>query len=55
MMVEAIKVVEVEAKRVDAYGSYSTMVLSDKLDVEIFSKNVFWDLHSYVSFHDELW
>ena len=49
--VEADGVVEVEAKRVDASGSDSTRVLSNKLDVEIFSKNVFQYLDSNVSCH----
>ena len=41
MGVEAVKVVEFESKRVDASGSNSTRVLSDKLEVNNFSKNVF--------------
>ena len=52
-MVEAIGVVEVEARRADASGSDSTMVLSDKSDVDNFSKNFFRALHSDVSCHDE--
>ena len=54
MMVEASVVFEVEAKRVDASGSYSTRVLSDKSDVDNFAKNVFRSFHSNVSFHVEL-
>ena len=53
-MVEAVGVVEVESKRFDAYGSNSTRVLSDKSDVDNFSKNVFQALHSNISCHDEL-
>ena len=41
MMVKDVRVVEVEAKTVNASRSYSTRVLSDKLDVDNFSKNVF--------------
>ena len=41
MIVEAVRVVEVEAKRVDESRSDSTRVVSDKSDVEIFSKNFF--------------
>ena len=40
-MVKDIGVVEAEAKRVDAFGSDSTKVLSDKSNVNNFSKNVF--------------
>ena len=54
MMVEATRVVEVESRRVDASGSDSTMVLSDKSDVNNFSKNVSRDFHFDVSCHDEL-
>ena len=46
--------VKVEAKRVDASGLDSTRVLSDKSDVDKFSKNVFRALHSDVSCHVEL-
>ena len=46
--------VDVEAKRVDAYGLDSTKALSDKSEVDNFSKNVFRALHSDVSCHDEL-
>ena len=41
MMVEVVGVVEVKSRRVDAFGLDSTRVLSDKLDVDNFSKNVF--------------
>ena len=51
MMVKAMRVVEVESKRVDASRSDSNRVLSDKLDVDNFSKNVFRALHSDVSCH----
>ena len=54
MMVEDVGVVEAEAKSVDASRSDSTRFLSDKSDVNNFSKNVFQDLHSDVSFQDEL-
>ena len=40
-MVEAVGVVELEARRDDASGSYSTRVLSDESDVDNFSKIVF--------------
>ena len=40
-MVKAFGVVEVEPKRVDASGSDSTRVLSDKSDVDNFAKNLF--------------
>ena len=53
-MVEVVRVVEVEAKRVDAYGSNSIRVLSDNSYVNNFSKNVFRALHSDVSCHVEL-
>ena len=53
-MVEAVEVVEVKARRVDASRSDSTKVLSDKSDVDNFSKDVFLDLHSDVSCHAEL-
>ena len=46
--------VEVEARRVDASGSDSTRVLSNKSDVDNFAKNVFRALHSDVSCHVEL-
>ena len=52
-MVEDIRVVEVEAKRVDVSGLDSTRVLLDKSDVNNFSKNVFRALHSDVSSHAE--
>ena len=42
---EAVRVVDVEVKRVDASGSDSTMDLSDKSDVDNFSKNVFRSLN----------
>ena len=54
MMVEAVRVVEVEARRVDASGTDSTRVLSDKSVVDNFSKNVFQALHFDVSCHVEL-
>ena len=54
MMVESIGVVKVEAKRVDASRSNSTRVLSDKSDVDNFSKNVFRALHFDVSCQVEL-
>ena len=54
MKLKTVGVVEVEARRVDASGSDSTRVLSDKLDVNNFSKNVFRSLHFYISFHAEL-
>ena len=54
MMVEVVGVVKVEDKRVDASGSDSTRVLSDKLDIDNFSKNVFRDLHFDVSCHIKL-
>ena len=41
MMVEAIELVDVDVKRVNASGFDSTRVLLDKLDVDNFSKNVF--------------
>ena len=41
MMVEAVRVVEVEAKRANASGSDSTRVRSSESDVDNFSKNVF--------------
>ena len=41
MIVEAVGVLKVEAKRVDASGSDSTRVMSNKSDVENFDKNVF--------------
>ena len=53
-IVEDVEVVEVKAKRVDASRSNSTKVLSDKSDVEIFSKNFFRALHSDVSCHSKL-
>ena len=40
-ILEAVKVVDVEAKRVDASGSDSTRDLLNKLDVHNFTKNVF--------------
>ena len=54
MIGEAVRLVEVEAKMVDAFGSDSTRVLSNKSDVDNFSKNFFQDLHSDVSCHAEL-
>ena len=54
MIVEAIGVVKVEAKRVDASRSDSTRVSSDKSDVDNFAKNVFRALHYDVSCHAEL-
>ena len=53
-MVKDVEVVKVEAKRVDASESDSTKVLSDKSDVDNFTKNIFQDFHSDVSCHDEL-
>ena len=53
-MVEAVGVVEFEAKKVDASESNFTRVLSDKSDVDNFSKNVFLDLNSDVSYRAEL-
>ena len=53
-MVEAIGVVEVEARRVDASGSDSTRIMSDKSDVDNFAKNVFRAFHSDVLCHVEL-
>ena len=53
-MAEAARVVELKAKRVDASGSDSTRVLSDKSDVDHFTKNVFGAFHSNVSCHVEL-
>ena len=46
--------VDVEARMVDASGSYSTKFLLDKSDVDNFSKNVFQALDSNVSWHVEL-
>ena len=54
MIVKAVKVVEVEIKRVDASGSDSTRFLPNKSNVENFAKNVFRALHSDVSCHVEL-
>ena len=54
MIVEAVGVVEIRAKRVDASGSESTKVLSNKSDVNNFAKNVFQDFHSDVLCHVEL-
>ena len=54
MMVEAVGVVELEYRTVDASGSDSTKVLLDKLDVDNFSKNFFRSLHSDISFHAKL-
>ena len=54
MMVEAIRVVDVDVKRVDDSRLYYTRILSDKSDVDNFSKNVFLDLNSDVSYRDEL-
>ena len=53
-VVKAVVVVEVEVRRDDASGSDSTRFLSDKLDVDNFSKNIFRALHSDISCHDEL-
>ena len=53
-MVKAAGVVEVEDKIVYAYRSYSTRVLSNKSDVDNFSKNVFRALHYDVSCHAKL-
>ena len=53
-MVEAVEVVKVKAKRVDASGSDSTRVLSNKSDVDNFAKKFFQALHSDVSCHVEL-
>ena len=53
-MVEAVGLIKVKAKRVDASGLDSTNVLWNKSDVDNFAKNVFRDLHSNVSCHDEL-
>ena len=53
-MVEALGVVEFEAKKVDASRSNFTRVLSDKLDVNNFSKNVFLDLNYDASYCAEL-
>ena len=55
MVVEAVGLVDVNVKRINASGSDYTRVLSDKLEVEIFSKNVFRALHSDVSCHDAMW
>ena len=52
MMVEAVGVVEVEARRVDASRSDSTMVLLNKPDVNNFSKNVFRTFYYDVSCQD---
>ena len=41
MMVDSNGVFKVEAKRVEAYGSDSTKVLSNKSDVDNFAKNFF--------------
>ena len=41
MIVEAVGVVDVDVKRVNASGSDSTRVLSYKSKVDNFSKNVF--------------
>ena len=54
MIVEAVRVVEVESKRVDTFGSDSTRVLLDKLGVDNISKNIFQALDSDISFHAEL-
>ena len=51
---EAVEVVKVESKRVDAVGSDSTKVLLYMSDVDNFSKDVFQALHSDVSCHVEL-
>ena len=46
--------VDVDVKRVDVSGSYSTKVVLQISDVAIFAKNLFPALHSHVSCHDEL-
>ena len=51
-MVEVVGVVKVKSMRFDAYRSDSTKDLSDKSDVDNFSKNVFRDLHYDVSCQD---
>ena len=48
-IVEAVGVVEVEAKRVDVLGSNSTKVLLDKSNANNFAKNFFRALH--LSYH----
>ena len=53
-MVEAVGVVEVKDMRVDASGSDSTRVLSDKSDVVNFSEKFFQALHPDVSCHAKL-
>ena len=53
-MVEAAGMVEVVAKRVDAYGSDSTRVLLDKSNVDNFTKNFFRALCFDVSCYDEM-
>ena len=53
-LVESVGLVDVNVKRVDDSGSNSTRVLSDKSDVDNFSKNVFQDLDFDISCHDEL-
>ena len=53
-MVKVVVVVEVKAKMVDASGSDSTRVPSDKSNVDNFFKNVFRAFHSDVSCHVEL-
>ena len=55
MIVEAIIVVDVDVKRIDAFGSDYIRVLLDKSKVNNFAKNVFRALPSDVSCHDELW
>ena len=54
-MVEDVRVLDVDVKMVDASGSDSTRVLSDKSEVDNFAKNVFRALHLDLSCHDELW
>ena len=52
--VEAVGVVKVQARRVDASRLDSTRALSEKSDVDNFVKNVFQAFHSDVSCHVEL-
>ena len=52
--VPPVRVVNVESKRVDASGSVSTKVLSNKSDVDNFAKNVFRAFLSDVSCHAKL-
>ena len=48
-MAENVRVVDVDVKRVDAFGSDSTKVFPDKLEVDNFAKNFFQYLHSDIS------